>query len=192
MEAVDSLDNLHALISMDFVHWVPACYSGNVHGLTEQRPGYSGHCPVYHRVHRYCPLIPWTMCKWTPWTLSMDTVHSVSWLKIFLEIYILTWNFHSCIHLSKILVIWIILFVCLYDFLFNVPVNNFSVMLRRSHLFLGITSTFGEWMSLAQGNNTPTRPRIEPGSPDLESDALTTRPVRPRIILFRSIIYYFQ
>ena len=26
----------------------------------------------------------------------------------------------------------------------NVPVNKFSVMLRRSHLFLGITSTFGE------------------------------------------------
>ena len=34
-------------------------------------------------------------------------------------------------------------------------------------------------MSLAQGNSTPTRPRIEPGSPDPESDALTTRPVRP-------------
>ena len=34
-------------------------------------------------------------------------------------------------------------------------------------------------MSLAQGNNTPTRPRIEPGSPDPESYALTTRPVRP-------------
>ena len=51
-------------------------------------------------------------------------------------------------------------------------------MLRRSHLFLGITSTFGEYMSLAQGNNTPTRPRIEPGSPDPESNALTTRPVR--------------
>ena len=33
-------------------------------------------------------------------------------------------------------------------------------------------------MSLAQGDNTPTRPRIEPGSPDPESDALTTRPVR--------------
>ena len=26
-------------------------------------------------------------------------------------------------------------------------------------------------MSLAQGNNTPTRPRIEPGSPDPESNA---------------------
>ena len=26
----------------------------------------------------------------------------------------------------------------------NVPVNNFSVMLGRSHRFLGITSTFGE------------------------------------------------
>ena len=34
-------------------------------------------------------------------------------------------------------------------------------------------------MSLAQGNNTPSRPRIEPGSPDPESDALTTMPVRP-------------
>ena len=34
-------------------------------------------------------------------------------------------------------------------------------------------------MSLAQGNNIPTRLRIEPGSPDPESDALTTRPVRP-------------
>ena len=32
-------------------------------------------------------------------------------------------------------------------------------------------------MSLAQGNNTPTRPRIESGSPNSESDALTTRPV---------------
>ena len=27
--------------------------------------------------------------------------------------------------------------------------------------------------------NTPTWPRIEPGSPDPESDALTIRPVRP-------------
>ena len=38
-------------------------------------------------------------------------------------------------------------------------------------------------MPLAQGNNTPTQPRIEPGSPDPESDALTIRPVRsPRSI----------
>ena len=36
-------------------------------------------------------------------------------------------------------------------------------------------------MSLAQGNNTPTRPRIEPGSPDSESDALTIRPVRSHV-----------
>ena len=34
-------------------------------------------------------------------------------------------------------------FFFFFLFLFNVPVNNFSVMLRRSHLFLGITSTFG-------------------------------------------------
>ena len=32
----------------------------------------------------------------------------------------------------------------------NVPVNNFSVMLARSHRFLGITSTFREKMCLAK------------------------------------------
>ena len=37
-----------------------------------------------------------------------------------------------------------VLFCFLFLLWFNVPVNNFSVMLRRSHLFLGITSTFGE------------------------------------------------
>ena len=45
-------------------------------------------------------------------------------------------------------------------------------------------------MSLAQGNNTPTRPRIEPGSPDPESDALTTRPVRSpcKSCVYRSLL----
>ena len=63
-------------------------------------------------------------------------------------------------------------------------------MLRRSQLFLGITSTFGESMSLAQGNNTPTRPRIEPGSPNPESDALTTRPVRsPTLALLKQLYF---
>ena len=42
--------------------------------------------------------------------------------------------------------IWHSSYVSFFFFLFllwfNVPVNNFSVMLRRSHLFLGITSTF--------------------------------------------------
>ena len=47
-------------------------------------------------------------------------------------------------------------------------------------------------MSLAQGNNTPTRPRIEPGSPDPESDALTTRPVRPPPFMnFRNMFLNF-
>ena len=72
------------------------------------------------------------------------------------------------------------LFLFLFLLWFNVPVNNFSVMLRRSHLFLGITSTFlGSKCLLLKESNTPTRPRIEPGSPDPESDALTIRPVRP-------------
>ena len=40
--------------------------------------------------------------------------------------------------------------------------------------------------------NTPTRPRIEPGSPDPESDALTIRPVRPRIFVLLLLFFdYF-
>ena len=49
-------------------------------------------------------------------------------------------------------------------------------------------------MSLAQGNNTPTRPRIEPGSPDPESDALTIRPVGPdqrMRLLYLFNLYYW-
>ena len=42
----------------------------------------------------------------------------------------------------------------LVDLIFNVPVNNFSVMLGRSQGFLGIISTFGELMCPAQGHNT--------------------------------------
>ena len=37
---------------------------------------------------------------------------------------------------------------------FYVPVNNFSVMLRRSHFFLGIISTLGRWKCLSQGHYT--------------------------------------
>ena len=40
-----------------------------------------------------------------------------------------TWHIHN-----------IVFWFCL---MLNVPVNNFSVMLGRSHCFLGITSTFG-------------------------------------------------
>ena len=44
-------------------------------------------------------------------------------------------------------------------------------------------------MSFAQGNNTPNLPRIEPGSPDPESDALTTRPVRPPCSYLLYLLY---
>ena len=43
-----------------------------------------------------------------------------------------------------VIFVWNYIFVFLFLLWFNVPVNNFSVMLRWSHLFLGITSTFGE------------------------------------------------
>ena len=37
-----------------------------------------------------------------------------------------------------------VVFFCLFGLRLYVPVNNFSVMLGRSHCFLGITSTFWE------------------------------------------------
>ena len=71
------------------------------------------------------------------------------------------------------------LFRFFVSFLLNVTVNNFSVMSGRSHRFLGITSTFGELMRLAQGHNTATRVRIELQPLDPEIETLTTRPPRP-------------
>ena len=66
--------------------------------------------------------------------------------------------------------------VCL---MLNVPVNNFSVMLGRSHRFLGITSTFGGKYVLLK--DTTRRPEwgSNPRSLNPESEVLTTRPPRP-------------
>ena len=44
-----------------------------------------------------------------------------------------------CGEIACLLVGWLVGWLIL-----NVPVNNFSVMLGRSHRFLGITSTSGE------------------------------------------------
>ena len=55
-----------------------------------------------------------------------------------------------------------------FGLMLNVPVNNFSVMLGRSHRFLDINSTFfffffgGGGICFAQGHNTATRVGLEP------------------------------
>ena len=59
-----------------------------------------------------------------------------------------------------------------FGLMLNVPVNNFSVMLGRSHRFLCITSTFffffffffwgGGGIYLAQEHNTVTRVGLDP------------------------------
>ena len=49
------------------------------------------------------------------------------------------------------------LHLCLFVLRLNVPVNNFSVMLGQSQVFLG-----RELMCLAQGSNTVTSGGIEP------------------------------
>ena len=38
---------------------------------------------------------------------------------------------------------FMLFFWCFFGLMLNVPINNFSVMLGRSHRFLGITSTPG-------------------------------------------------
>ena len=50
--------------------------------------------------------------------------------------------------------VWSAIINMLVDLILNVPVNSFSVMMGRSQRFLGITSTFGECMCLAEGHNT--------------------------------------
>ena len=85
-------------------------------------------------------------------------------------------------------------FVCLFDLILNVPVNNFSVMLGRRPIPGYYQYFWGVNCLLLKETNTPTRLRIEPGSPDPESDALTTRPVRPPATLecLKKIFYLLE
>ena len=70
-------------------------------------------------------------------------------------------------------------FVFWVGLMLNVPVNNFSVMLGRSHRFLGISSTFGGKYVLLK--DTTRRPEwgSNPRPLDPESEVFTTRPPRP-------------
>ena len=55
---------------------------------------------------------------------------------------------------------------------FNVPVNNFSSHVETEPPIPGYYQYFlGSKCLLLKETNTPTRPRIEPGSPDPKSDA---------------------
>ena len=60
---------------------------------------------------------------------------------------------------------------------FNVPVNNFSVMLGRNHRFLGINQYFRELMCLAQEDNRVTLVGIEPRTSRFGVQRSTTRPL---------------
>ena len=77
-------------------------------------------------------------------TIENKTISPYSTL---VEVEVLAYMKLSCAAIGmvfNIITLVISLFLFLFLLWFNVPVNNFSVMLRRSHLFLGITSTFGE------------------------------------------------
>ena len=55
------------------------------------------------------------------------------------------------------------LFVCLFDLVLYVPVNNFSIM--TGPVFLCCTSTEQGLMCLAQGHNTVTLVRFDRATP---------------------------
>ena len=83
------------------------------------------------------------------------------------------------------LVVHIIFYFRLYGLMvgwlidLNVPVSNLSVMLGRSHRFLGITSTFwGVNVPCSRTQHGLTRVGSNPRPLDPESEALTTRPPR--------------
>ena len=70
-----------------------------------------------------------------------------------------------------------------FGLMLNIPGNNFSVMLGRSHCFLGITSNFeGKYVLLKDRTRRP-----ESGSNhrplDPESEVLTTRPPGPLMLV---------
>ena len=61
-----------------------------------------------------------------------------------------------------LVMIYTIIFVCLFVLRFNVPVNNVLVMSGRSHRFQGFNEYSREFMCLAQGHNEATHVGIDP------------------------------
>ena len=66
-------------------------------------------------------------------------------------------------------------FVCLFDLILYVPVNNFSVM--SGQVFLGCTSTKQGLLCLAQGHNAVMPVRLETATPRPRVKRSTTEPL---------------
>ena len=102
---------------------------------------------------------------------------------LFIYLFIYSFMYYSIIIFLIIIIIIIIIIICLFVLRFNVPVNNFSVMLGRSHRYLGIKQYSGELMCFAQGHNTVILVGIEPMTSRFEVRRSTTRPPRPLLLL---------
>ena len=66
-----------------------------------------------------------------------------------------------------------------FDLMLNIPVNNFSVVLGRSHRFLGITSILGGKYVLLKDRTQRPEWGLNPRPLDPQSKVLTTRPPGP-------------
>ena len=62
-----------------------------------------------------------------------------------------------------------------FGLMLNIPVNNYSVMLGKSHHFLGITSIFGGKYVLLKDRTRQPECGSNPGPLDPQSEVLTTR-----------------
>ena len=67
----------------------------------------------------------------------------------------------------------------LFDLIFYVQVNNFSVMLGQ--IFLGLSSTKQGLMYLAQGHNAVMPVRLQHATPQSRDKHSTTEPLRSRV-----------
>ena len=65
--------------------------------------------------------------------------------------------------------------LCSFVLRYNVPDNNVSFLLGRTHLFLGIDQYSEALMFLAQGNTTVPPMGIEPRTSGFDSDVLLQR-----------------
>ena len=81
-----------------------------------------------HHLEQYCTL---TIEAWLKFNMHFDRRYLELWNACIFRLLYIVLNFRDGI-------VW-------FGLMLNVPVNNFSVMLGRSHRFLGITSAFFCW-----------------------------------------------
>ena len=100
------------------------------------------------------------------------------------------WYITVCLKFKWCLSLVWLCYICLFDLILYIPVNNQSVMSGR--VFLGWTNTKLGLMCLAQGHNAVMLVRLEPAALQSRVKHSTTEPPRIMMTKYYEVIIFYR